>query len=253
MCKQMYNDLCKICQVADSFMKCECDFSEVILDDITGNVVDCDKFKAKEKLKIKCTYQCGNKIAVVEKEVYNLPDLPWEEKKPRKKAERFKKPTVEEINAYCAEKGYTNVDTETFINYYDAVGWKVGKTLKPMKSWKGAVANWNKNEPQQEAETEPEIEICYENREALKRIYPDIDWDEYEEEDYILRHTPFYSGKGVVMLSEIQENILLDKIADYRMFNYYLEALADFIIEKDAKPKSHYQTILNWYNQARRI
>lgn len=146
MCKQMYNDLCKICQVADSFMKCECDFSEVVVDDITGNVIDCDKFKAKEKLKIKCTYECGNKIAVVEKEVYNLPDLPWEEKKPRKKAERFKKPTAEEINAYCAEKGYTNVDAEAFINYYDSVGWKVGKTLKPMKSWKGAVANWDKGE-----------------------------------------------------------------------------------------------------------
>ena len=150
----MYNDLCKICRVADSFMKCECEFSEVVFDDITGNVVDCDKFKAKQKQKIKCTYECGDKIAVVEKEVYNLPNLPWKDKKPKAKrnTEKFKKPTVDEINAYCAEKGYDYVNADDFINYFESVGWKVGKTLKPMTSWKGAVANWNNKQKQYERE-----------------------------------------------------------------------------------------------------
>ena len=46
MCKKMYNDLCKICQVADSFEDCDTDFDKVVLNDITRNVVDCEKFKA---------------------------------------------------------------------------------------------------------------------------------------------------------------------------------------------------------------
>lgn len=59
------------------------------------------------------------------------------------KADRFVKPTVEEVKAYAEEKEMNNVDAEKFVNYYESNGWKVGKN--PMKSWKAAVANWNKN------------------------------------------------------------------------------------------------------------
>lgn len=51
----------------------------------------------------------------------------------------MKKPTAEEIRAYCKEKGYA-IDAEHFINYYEANGWRVGKN--PMKSWKATLANW---------------------------------------------------------------------------------------------------------------
>jgi len=54
---------------------------------------------------------------------------------------RFSPPTVAEINSYCQESGL-KVDAEKFIDYYETVGWVVGKTRKPMKSWKGAVRNW---------------------------------------------------------------------------------------------------------------
>lgn len=54
----------------------------------------------------------------------------------------FEKPTVEEITGYCREKGYSHVDAEYFWNYYENVGWKVGRNR--MKSWKLAVANWEK-------------------------------------------------------------------------------------------------------------
>lgn len=67
----------------------------------------------------------------------------YEQKEEKPKRSRFVKPTVEEINAYCDEKGYTNVDAVAFINYFESVGWKVGRNLKPMVSWKQAVANWN--------------------------------------------------------------------------------------------------------------
>ena len=154
MCKKMYNDLCEICQNAQNYSNCGCENATFDLE--TKKVATCPNFKAVPKIKIKCTYECKElgKIAVVEKEVYKLPDLPWEDQKPKtkKKASNFKKPTVDEINAYCAEKGYNNVDADAFINYFDSVGWRIGKALKPMKSWKGAVANWSRQQAQYDDE-----------------------------------------------------------------------------------------------------
>lgn len=57
---------------------------------------------------------------------------------------RFVPPTVEEVAAYCKEKGYYSVDPERFVNYYASIGWKVGRT--PMKDWKAAVRSWNGKE-----------------------------------------------------------------------------------------------------------
>ena len=57
--------------------------------------------------------------------------------------EPFKKPTVEEIRAYIEAKG-SKVDPQAFYNYYESVGWKVGK--KPMKSWESAIATWEKKD-----------------------------------------------------------------------------------------------------------
>lgn len=56
-------------------------------------------------------------------------------------ATRFVKPTVEEVKAYCSERLNT-VDPETFVNFYESKGWKVGNT--PMKDWKAAVRTWER-------------------------------------------------------------------------------------------------------------
>ena len=53
---------------------------------------------------------------------------------------RFSPPTVEEVQAYCQEKGYA-VDPQRFVDYYTSNGWKVGKN--PMKDWRAAVRNWS--------------------------------------------------------------------------------------------------------------
>lgn len=52
---------------------------------------------------------------------------------------RFKKPTVEEVRAYCQER-QNGVDASAFVNFYEAKGWVVGKS--PMKDWKAAVRTW---------------------------------------------------------------------------------------------------------------
>ena len=61
----------------------------------------------------------------------------------KKTAKRFSPPTVEEVQAYVEEKGYS-VDAERFVNFYSAKGWMIGKNK--MQNWKSAVATWQKGE-----------------------------------------------------------------------------------------------------------
>lgn len=79
-------------------------------------------------------------------------------------ASRFSPPTIEEVRAYCAERG-NNVDAQRFVDYYTANGWRVGRN--PMKDWKATVRTWERNgysggnqrqqaAPQQQAEEIPD-------------------------------------------------------------------------------------------------
>lgn len=72
------NDICPSCR-NESFEKCKADFTQITLDDLTRSVVDCELYKAKPKHKLKITYECEGKIAVVEKVVYDLPDVEWQQ------------------------------------------------------------------------------------------------------------------------------------------------------------------------------
>lgn len=58
---------------------------------------------------------------------------------------RFSPPTVDEVRAYCIERG-NNVDPDRFVDYYSSNGWMVGKSK--MKDWKAAVRTWEKNDRQ---------------------------------------------------------------------------------------------------------
>ena len=60
-----------------------------------------------------------------------------------REARRFRPPTVEEVRAYCQERG-NGVDPQRFVDHYTANGWKVGGR-SPMKDWKAAVRNWEGN------------------------------------------------------------------------------------------------------------
>lgn len=56
------------------------------------------------------------------------------------KSRRFVPPELEEVKAYFAEKGGTDIQAERFCAYYESNGWKVGRN--PMKDWKAAVRGW---------------------------------------------------------------------------------------------------------------
>ena len=59
------------------------------------------------------------------------------------RARRFIPPTVEEVAAYVAEKGY-DVDPQHFVDFYTSKGWMVGSNK--MKDWKAAVRTWVRND-----------------------------------------------------------------------------------------------------------
>jgi len=69
-------------------------------------------------------------------------DIEKEKSKSESKAKRFTPPTLEEVTAYCIERG-NNVDAQHFIDYYTSNGWLVGKNK--MKDWKAAVRTWERN------------------------------------------------------------------------------------------------------------
>lgn len=63
------------------------------------------------------------------------------EKKPQK---RFVPPTLDEVKAYCQERG-NNVDAKAFFDYYDTGNWKDAKG-KPVRNWKQKVITWERSD-----------------------------------------------------------------------------------------------------------
>ena len=55
-------------------------------------------------------------------------------------------------------------------------------------------------------------------------------------------------GKNVVFLTDRQMEDLIDRLGLYA-FDRYVDRLATFIIEKGAHIKSHYDTIIKWYEE----
>lgn len=59
---------------------------------------------------------------------------------------RFTPPSVEQVTEYCKERN-NNVDPQSFVDFYTAKGWMVGKNK--MRDWKAAVRTWEQNRTQQ--------------------------------------------------------------------------------------------------------
>ena len=78
---------------------------------------DNDKYKGKERV-------CGASAAVAASHARPCP------------------PSLEEIEAYCRERG-NRVNAQRFMDFYTANGWRIGKN--PMRDWKAAVRSWESN------------------------------------------------------------------------------------------------------------
>jgi len=62
----------------------------------------------------------------------------------QKQNARFKKPTIEEVTAYCKERN-NGIDPQYFIDYQNARGW-ILKGGQPMKDWKATIRTWERME-----------------------------------------------------------------------------------------------------------
>ena len=84
----------------------------------------------------------------------------------------------------------------------------------------------------------------------------DTDCDTDLDDEEAKRNEPHYIGgtlgQGVAFLSDNQMDALIDKLG-LDAFNRYLKRLSDYIIEKDAYVKNHYETILKWYKQDTKV
>lgn len=82
-----------------------------------------------------------------------------------KKSKAFQPPTLEEVKARCAEKGYT-LDPVAFMSYYNANGWKVGRAK--MVSWIDALAGWESREKQYRKPKKQNAALKYEQKPISK-------------------------------------------------------------------------------------
>lgn len=111
--------------------KCICPKGQIELPK-TANVTD-NNVPSKEGT----TQQDNTPIIIEEESTSHIPPIvPQKEK-------RFRKPTLEEVKAYCEERR-NSVDPQHFIDYYESNGWRVGRN--PMKDWKAAVRTWERKE-----------------------------------------------------------------------------------------------------------
>ena len=62
---------------------------------------------------------------------------------------RFSPPSLDEVQAYIAERG-SAVDAQQFVDFYASKGWMVGKNR--MKDWKAAVRTWEQRRKEEAGE-----------------------------------------------------------------------------------------------------
>ena len=112
-------------------------------------------------------------------------------------------------------------------------------------------ANRKQGESASEKEREKEIEIEYEVEvevEGKGKSLAAGDGGDYHD----VKIMGGKLGKNVIKLSNAQSDALLEKIG-LDMYNHYTERLANYIIETGAVVHNHYETILKWWNEDRKV
>lgn len=112
--------------------------------------------------------QGGQKVDKCPPEIEIEKEIDIKEKSIKEKLALFTPPTVEEVAAYCKERG-NNVDAEQFIAFYSSKGWMVGKNK--MKDWKASIRTWERRDAkptevryaQRNYTAEEMAEICKDN------------------------------------------------------------------------------------------
>lgn len=84
---------------------------------------------------------CIRTVSDLEAQI-RLDQIREEERARAPSSRRFTPPSVDEVAAYCRERGNA-VDAQRFVDFYAASGWMRGKT--PIRDWKACVRTWERN------------------------------------------------------------------------------------------------------------
>ena len=84
---------------------------------------------------------------------------------------RGTKPTLDEVKAYCAERG-NKVDAEKFYDFYESKDWYVGKNK--MKDFKAAVRNWERSESKPKGDIVDQLTKMYAPEEYTENVEKNI-------------------------------------------------------------------------------
>lgn len=104
---------------------------------IIGTQVKCKHFKVL--LKSDFYETCKSDLQETYKSVNNNKTIIIKHNNIESK-KRFKKPTLDEVEAYCKERN-NNVDAKKFYEYYEVNNWK-DRDGKQVKNWKQKVITW---------------------------------------------------------------------------------------------------------------
>ena len=112
---------------------------------LQANATNCFSREEKDGEEKKKAISSPSHSPISVKEIREEGEREEQEKNNKKKTPppRFQPPTVEEVRAYCTERG-SSVNPEAFVDFYTSKGWKVGQN--PMKDWKAAVRTWERSE-----------------------------------------------------------------------------------------------------------
>ena len=98
--------------------------------------------------------QCNTTVTSCNEEIEKDKEKDIDKEKENKKKgspqKRFTPPSLEEVQAYCSERG-NGIDAQAFIDFYASKGWMVGKTK--MTDWKAAVRTWESRNRKQSKPT----------------------------------------------------------------------------------------------------
>ena len=116
---------------------------------LIGSAVDNDEAnrqrRCRERKKLQALQPCDTNVTKSHesKSIDIDTDIDIEKENIKAPRSRFSKPTIDEVQAYCAERN-NGVDAQRWYDYYESNGWKVGKN--PMKDWKAAVRTWEQRQ-----------------------------------------------------------------------------------------------------------
>lgn len=121
---------------------------------------------------------------------------------------RFVPPTIEQCEAYVAEKGYQYVNGKAFWYWYDAIDWVISKSGTKMVRWHSAMGGWEEREQKKHGK-EAQAKICV----VCKRLGHRYQTNNKEQKVWLCELCKmFINAAGVTAWGRLSVNVIERKV-----------------------------------------